>query len=474
MRVLLIQPEFNKRMLNVGRVEPLALEILASTIEKEHDVEILELQYDKNLYKKLRNFSPDIVGISAISVQALLAKNIARKVKIFNKNIITIIGGNHASMLPEYFNKPFINCIVLNHGFETFPDLVNSISNKKNIKNVPGLIVIEDGKLIKTPDRFIKTIDSLPFPNRNLTKKYRKKYHMFHMAPEALITTSIGCPYRCNFCSCWKYTQGNYFTRSPENIVKEMKTIKEKNIFFADDNTFHDVIRADKLADLIKKSGLRKSFTAYARADKIVKHPELFLKWKKIGLNRMIVGIEGIENEDLKNLNKCSSRDINIQAIGILNKIGVLNFAHFIITQDFTPKKFEKLKKYIYKNKLFFPAFPILTPLPGSDIWEKKRKDLIAEEYDLFDLSHTLLPTKIPLEKFLKSIEGLYSYNFSVIRFIKFRLECLFGECNSVKAKEIAPFHLWLWMKIGSFFAMKKMIKNHKNLLIKLNSEKWT
>jgi len=467
MKITLIQPPDNEYVLSIGRFEPLSLEILAASVEKRHLVKIIDLQYEKSLKNHLEVFSPNIVGISAMSTHAKKANEIMQEVKNFNENIITIIGGNHASMLPEYFNKPYVDYIVSNHGFETFPALVEALSTNQNIESVDGIIIIKNGKMLKTHPRDLNSIKSIPTPNRQLTRKYRKKYHMFHLSAHALVNTAIGCPYRCNFCACWKYTKGKYFTRTPEEIIKDLLTLKEKRVFFADDNTFYDVKRAHQIADLIKINAINKYYTAYARADTIAKHPDLFIKWKKIGLQRLIVGIEEIDDKELLLLNKKSSIDTNELAIKTLNKIGIVNFAHFIIRQDFQKEKFINLKHYIYKNELFFSTFPILTPLPGTEIWDERRSELISENFDLFDLSHSLLPTKIPLYEFLDLIKKLYESNFSTTRYIKFRLKLLFNNFDKKNHKDMAPFFLWLWMKIGFYLAMKKMIKNH-NLIVPL------
>jgi len=74
----------------------------------------------------------------------------------------------------------------------------------------------------------------------------------------ALLATAVGCPFRCTFCASWKATQGKYLTRSPEEIVDELASIEEEAVFFADDNRFRNVTRAERICELIRDRGIRK------------------------------------------------------------------------------------------------------------------------------------------------------------------------------------------------------------------------
>ena len=108
---------------------------------------------------------------------------------------------------------------------------------------------------------FDANLDSLPFPARDLTRRYRKHYRDSMKNVTGLIVTSRGCPYRCTFCACWKVMKGKYVTRSPESVVAEYAGLPEEIELacFSDDNTLHDTGRAWRLANLIKATG---SFSA--------------------------------------------------------------------------------------------------------------------------------------------------------------------------------------------------------------------
>jgi len=140
-------------------------------------------------------------------------------------------------------------------------------------------------------------------PARDLTRQYRKGYHDQNGTRNALVLTSRGCPFRCNFCACWKLLGGKYLVRSPESVVQEMTALPEdiEQIFFADDNTLHNVQHAWRLARLIRESGIRLKFSMFARADTVVKHPDLIRYLKECGLSTVFpVDLQGFRLETQK------------------------------------------------------------------------------------------------------------------------------------------------------------------------------
>jgi radical SAM superfamily enzyme YgiQ (UPF0313 family) len=305
----------------------------------------------------------------------------------------------------------------------------------------------------------------MPFPDRGLTKRYRKRYDVFHEGRKALVCTSVGCPYRCNFCTCWKMTDGQYALRSPQSVVDEIAAVEEDYVAFADDNTFDRVDRATEMVELIKQRGIRKHFGGYARSDTIARNPELFRKWSEIGLDRLIIGYEAVTDEGLRRLNKRSSMDDNDRAIAILKQYGIVNMAHFAVRQDFTREDFEALWRYVEERDLWMPFFTVLTPLPGSDQWAEVREQVLTESFDLFDLGHSVLPTKLAQDEFLSGVFGLWRRNYSPLRYARKRLSqlgrLLKGKLPDKSTREIVPLVWLLLMNVLIRLAMLKIRRNH-------------
>jgi radical SAM superfamily enzyme YgiQ (UPF0313 family) len=411
MKILLIEPD--KAPLVIGGedfsiYEPLALEYVAAGVVENHEVEILDLRLENNLEDVLQRYSPDIVGITAYTVHVNTVRNLFKKIKLWNPKVLTVVGGHHATIMPEDFHSDNIDIVVLGEGIFTFREIVNRYEKGMGLKEIPGIAYPNNGVLKKSDPVEKVDLDAFPFPVRKLTAKYRQYYYSDWMKPLAAIRTSKGCPYRCNFCAMWKLADGKYYKRNPEKIVEELESIDEKYVFFADDESLLDVPRMKTLAKLIKEKGIQKRYFLYGRSDTISRNPELLRLWKDIGLERVFVGLEFFRDDDLKYILKKSTVDDNNKAVKILQELGIDIYASLIVRPDFTKNDFAELRSYVRKLKLDFAGFAVLTPLPGTDLFNEVESRLITHNYDFFDFIHTVLPTELPLKEFYKEYLNLY------------------------------------------------------------------
>lgn len=466
MKVLLVNPPFNRLTFGIGQLEPLGLEIIAASIQPKHRVSFIDLQFENRLQAKLREVCPDVVGVTAISVQASTAKQVLAQVKLFDPGVYTVVGGHHVTMLPEDFNRSDVDALVLGHGFVSFAALLDAWQRGENPENVPGLALVRESRLKYTPRHPRINIEEMPTPDRRITKRYRRHYDLFKEGRKALVVTSVGCPYRCTFCSCWKMTNGQYAVRSPESVVEEIASVEEGGVFFADDNTFEKVDRAFKMCELIKSRGIRKRYIGYARSDTIARHPELIEKWSEIGLERLIVGMEALTDEGLERVNKRSSIADNEKAVTVLKKHGVANIPHFLVRQDFGAKEFDAMLKYVQERDLWLPTFTVLTPLPGSELWKQEKQRLLTDSFDLFDLAHSVLPTKLPQEVFVSKLRQLYLRNYSPRRYARKRLwqlsQLLRAKLPEKETREIIPLLPLLVQNIWLRLGFRKIRRNHR------------
>ncbi|MDD5772088.1 MAG: radical SAM protein [bacterium] len=423
MKVLLIQPKKGQRSIggeDFHMFEPLALEYLAAGIENEHEVKILDMRLEDTLESSINTFQPDVIGISAYTVHVNTTKILCEKIKNINREIFTVVGGHHATVMPEDFLTPFIDLVVMGEGVQVFKEIISRLSQKKGIDGIPGTAYLIDGKAVINPKNEFTDLDSIPFPSRKYSLKYRKYYYSEWLKPLASMRTSKGCNFRCKFCALWKVAETKYLTRTPENILKELATIEEKNVYFADDESLLDVERMMTVADLIIKSGMKKNFFFYGRSDTIVRHPGLIAKWKEAGLKRLFVGLEFFRDSDLKFIKKGSTVQINIEAVKILKDLGVEIYPSLIIRQEFDENDFRELKDFCLKLDFNFIGFCVLTPFPGTDYYNEVKDKLITTNYDYSDLIHTLLPTKLPIKKFYEEYIKLFNNSRTKAKQIEF------------------------------------------------------
>jgi radical SAM superfamily enzyme YgiQ (UPF0313 family) len=422
MKILLVQPSKPEKAIggeDFAIYEPLALEYLAAGVSGNHDVRIIDMRLDQDLDSLLHEYRPNVVGITSYTVHVNTVKMLFRQVKTFNPDVITIVGGHHATIMPSDFYTPFIDVIITGEGVFPFREVIVRLEKKMDLAGIPGAVYIENGPIVIYPGEQDIDLDSLPFPRRDLTAGYRKSYFSEWMRPLASIRTSKGCHFRCRFCALWKLTGGRYFTRKPECIVEELALIEEKYVFFADDESLLDTKRMEILADLIRQSGIRKRFFLYGRSDTIARHPELVEKWKKIGLERVFVGLEFIRDADLNLIRKGSTVENNVRAVQVLKSLDIEIFPMFIVKPEFERKDFADLRKYCLSLQLDFIGFSVLTPLPGTDLYNDVKDRLINVNYDYFDFFHTLLPTKLPIKDFYNELIALYNGSRSLKNQIK-------------------------------------------------------
>ncbi|MBI2864862.1 MAG: cobalamin B12-binding domain-containing protein [Chloroflexi bacterium] len=412
MKILLIQPDSSQKMVGFSKLilpEPLALEIMAACLP-EHETKILDLRVDPTLDETVKSFGPDLVGITGYTTYAPRMLDICRRVKAMNPHIRTVLGGYHASLCPEDFDEECVDVIVVGEGEVTFRELVTALQDGKDLSAVQGIIYRQNGRRVATPWRpLITNLNALPLPARTLTDHYRPAYHFHFWEGTYLVETARGCPYRCTFCAVWKFHQGKCRVRTPERVVREIESCDTEIICIVDDNFLQSLHRAEKIGDLIAEHGIKKKYWMQARADSIVRRPDLIAKWAKLGLRTILIGFEKFREEELASVNKSGSIKANEKAMEIMREYDVDMWGAFIVDPAWTRSDFDAAIDYVRSMKITFPQFTVLTPLPGTDFFREKLDQLITRNYEIFDFLHTVLPTKLPIDEFYANMARLYS-----------------------------------------------------------------
>ena len=207
----------------------------------------------------------------------------------------------------------------------------------------------------------------------------------------------------------WKFHRGKYRAKAPEAVLRDLENIASPMVCYVDDNFLQDLRRVGRLYELIKASGIQHQYWMQARADTIVKHPDIVEKWASIGLKTVLIGFEGFRDEELEKFNKRSSVSTNEKAMEILRHNGVDAWGAFIVDPQWARPEFDALIDYVNRMKIAFPFFTILTPIPGTAFFREKLKELTTRNYELFDFLHSVLPTKLSLEEFYGNMARLYA-----------------------------------------------------------------
>jgi hopanoid C-3 methylase len=404
MKILLIQPYTPpESLVRFSPLEPLSLEYVAASVKDIAEIHFLDMRLENKLPEHLAEFQPEVVGITCYTIQVNVVKKITGQVKAFNPEIKVVIGGDHATVAPEDFYAAQPDYIVRGEGIVVFRDIIQSLQAKKALVVSDGVEINQVGSTTIVHQKPLIPFSQYPVPDRSITQGYRKDYLIFS-EPAAAIRITAGCKHKCKFCGIWNKYKG-YNVRNAEIVFEEIKSIQEKIILVQDDESFLDIENMTRLADLLAANQIKKKYNMLARADTIVKHKDLFLKWRKVGLDCVFIGLESVSDEGLKKVNKGIKANTNKEAIRFLLGNGIKITAAFIFDPEFEKKDFEKLAKYIKKMKITLSSqYSILTPLPGTEFYKEVESQIIDREFEHFDLAHCILPTKMPLQEFYREI----------------------------------------------------------------------
>ena len=439
MKILLVQPNSSPQNVGFNNLtvpEPLALELVAASVPEHHEVRILDMRLEPGLDAVLADYQPQVLGVTGFTADVPQAQEVCRRTAALLPSCRVVVGGHHASLRPEDFNMPQVHFIVVGEGEFTFPDLVKALEDGTDTRKVDGIFYNEDGRQVFSgPRPPVKDLDQVPRPRRDLTAQYRSNYYFRFWDAIYTLETARGCPYRCYFCSVWKFYQGKCRTKSPERVVSELAELPGDYVCFVDDNFLQDIRRAERIYQLIVERGIKKKYWMQARTDSIARNPRVIAHWAEIGLSTILVGFEKFREEELATLNKKSSIALNEKAVEIMHRYGVDIWGAFIVDPAWDEEDFTALIEYVRSFKISFPQFTILTPLPGTDFFQQRYHEFLTYKYDHFDFFHSVLPTKMPLRQFYENMARLYANTAMSLSELKARIRR--GDIPSTSLKRV-------------------------------------
>ncbi|MDX1501205.1 MAG: radical SAM protein [Thermoanaerobaculia bacterium] len=399
-------------------VEPLGLECVAAALEPDHECKIVDLRIDGHEHgmAKFRDFEPQVVGLQCnFTTERNRALALARQVKREVPEAYVVMGGHDASRDPRWFAHDVIDAVAVGDGEDVMAGLVDALDRRTDPAKVPGLVLnTRHGQVATGPAPARRDLDELPLPARHLIDEYADHYYINFRKPLALMETARGCPFKCNFCSVWKFHESTFREKSPERVVEELGQIRAPNIFITDDIFWMNVRRGREMARQIKASGIRKYFTVQTRTDIICKFPDLIEQWKECGDLAIFLGVEAVTDEGLDRVNKSNTADNNVRAIEILKDLGVGFTCNFIVDPAWDRDDFTRLREWIAEMATYNSGFSILTPLPGTDLWDEARREVTTDRWELYDIVHSVLPTKLPIEEFYEEYSRLWQWALKV------------------------------------------------------------
>lgn len=455
-KILLVWPP--RFTYDIPEGPPLGLLYNAAVLRENHDVWVLDfdaLKYNWNqIEQRIKEENPDILGLSCSTVTYENMKKLVSIAKRAVPGVKIMIGGPEVTSYPQRsLEETNADCAVRGESELVIEKVVDDLLEGKK----PGVI---NGNIVED-------LDSVPFPSIDLLEPNLTVYlgnMPRHRSPESMMLWSRGCPYNCFFCSDSVYGHRKPIYRSPENIVAEIKRLKNlgiKEIFIYDDDLIGVTKKHTKwledVCSLIIKEKLNKIlYKCQGRCSDNVTLDTLRLM-KKAGFKCVMWGCESGSSRVLKNIRKGTTVSQIVNTIKLCKKAKIEAWM-FLMVGNYTEtvKDARETVAMVKKCKPDHVQVTYATPYPSD--FEKFciEKDLIIEP------DRTKWDTNLPVIKpDSMSIEDMMEYKKRIINaYVRkklFNIQSYLGRENYVFMK-LRRFK-YLWQQYGFKFAIYKALR---------------
>jgi len=429
------------------KVPPLGLAYIGSFLKKKgYSVSIIDMDpMNLNYYDIkyiIKDKIPDVVGISAMTPQIIGAFKVAEIVKEVNRAIPVVIGGYHASALPEdVLRNKSVDFVVIGEGELTFSELIESVSSNGSIpfEEVKGIGFRSNNKIKITPQRaLIGDLDFLPFPLWEGLPIQKYSGAILGGSEKSKVYPILGtrgCPYHCTFCASNVVFRRVYRNRSARNIFDEISFLMKKynaNQFdFVDDTFTINKKVLHELCDLIIKNKLDIKWSLNARVNTV--DEKMLRKIAEAGCLNVDFGVESGDPQILKSLKKGISLEQAKRAHYLAKKAGLRVTSFFMVGN--LEEDWESVKKtvnFVKELDTDYPTCSIATPFPGTEMYEIANRNgwISVKDWDRYiTLPHLMQDYKpVMVNGALSQEDILRAYYYVNAEFAKNKLESRYGK----------------------------------------------
>ncbi len=429
-RILLVTPDYHCGVVeSAGKWPNLGFVYLAGHLRAAgHEVRIYDaMSKDHKLPEimdNIRAYEPDVVATTAYTASLPAALEILEEVKKLDNKILTIIGGVHVTfeyetVLTDYV---YVDYVVRYEGEETFPELLQAIEGKTELRQVRGIAFREGPEIEATPQRpFIQNLDNL-IPAWDLLDWTDYTFFVHPGSRLAIVSSSRGCMHDCKFCSQQKFWQQSWRARSAESITNEIEhLVKEYKIdvfFIADEYPTADRERWEEILDRLINLDLGCVFLMETRVDDILRDEDIMAKYRKAGIIHIYVGIEATDQETLNRFNKGIAANDSKKALDIIHAAGIVTETSFVLGGP--EETVESIKATLAMAKKYNPDFAhflLLAPWPYADMYDELKDHIETFDYAKYNLVEPVIkPIAMTTEELFEHVLKCYkSFYFSKI-----------------------------------------------------------
>lgn len=344
-RLTLIYPAIGRKpgkpFVRSWQLQPLAIARLAAMTPPDWQIRFFDDRMELIDY----DAATDLVAISIETYSSKRGYQIAARFRA--RGIPVVMGGYHATLCPDECRE-HADAVCVGEAESVWADILRDGARGALQPFYQG----ERGRPLQglQPDRAI----------------FKDKKYL----PVALVETSRGCPFQCNFCSIGAAFQGSYRRRPVQEIVEELRQVHDKYVFFVDDNIVGDPAGARELFDAIAPLGIQWMSQGSLHA---LKDETLLRSMARSGCMGLLVGFESLNGANLAAMGKRINHvDDYEAALDRLRRAGIFVYGTFIFGYPHDrPESFDLTVRFAKKEQIFLSAFNHLVPFPGTPLYRE-------------------------------------------------------------------------------------------------------
>jgi radical SAM superfamily enzyme YgiQ (UPF0313 family) len=414
--LLLSMPDYFEHMPPVAvRMPNGALTSLAGNVDSHHRVAVADLilsyrRVRETITRLVREFDPEVVGLSVMTFQRRTAGRIVDLVRALKSAVKIVVGGYDPSLAREAYEGMGVDYIVRGEGELTFRELLRALETGGGFERIWGLSYRSADRWLHNPDRSVHRLEDgeIRLPNRNA--RVLRGYTLLGRQVD-VVETSRGCTYDCSFCSIIEMRGRNFHTYSFERVLADIRDARDhgaRTIFLVDDNITLNVRRFEALCHAIVEAGLNDlDFFVQAMTSAIASHEETLVPlMRRAGFRYVFLGIENILEGDLRFLRaaaKNTARDngtnggnATLRAIECLHRNEMYVVGGLIVGNPDDTRESIEANLDFARRYVDWPYIQHPTPYPRTPMTQdfRERGLIVNERLEEYDGTTAVVRTK--------------------------------------------------------------------------------
>jgi len=376
---------------------PVGIISVLTQLQKDHQVYVVD---ENNYGGPLESGMPDHSFLQGESPAELalfyggMSNSIPRLFELAKQykrfGAVTIAGGSHVDALPEEALRNGVDIVVHGEGEETMNEIMIAIAQGTPLRVIKGISILVDGNYLFTGKREATCrLDSFLDPDLTMVRYLKRRWSAIP------INRGRGCDWNCEFCVVNKQ-YGAFKSKSVESAMRQIITYSDlgyRKFFITDDNFAQNRDEAIDLCRMVAtyKENFRKKLRLIVQVrNEVAEDDELIKAMKDAGVTMLAIGYESPIDEDLQAMKKGVTAKKLILRSQKLSKHFYLHgmFIFGYPSERNTMSLSEREKRYSwFFRKARIDTIQVLNavPLPGSELRERLKDDLLPVGWDKYD-----------------------------------------------------------------------------------------